>query len=116
MGVSDMNIEHQTNKAIITDYVMHILSYDDKAFASRSDLITNWTLRNQMFINIFKAKHGITSEREFKEWVNDAGQYICNIRQDVINRLKEKSFDELVQIMTNDSVIDNFIEKYKTKE
>jgi hypothetical protein len=108
-----MDIE---NRTIIVNYLIHILSLNDKVFASRVDLFNGWLGRNEVFIKLFKARHGITTECELKEWVSEAVRYIFDIRKDMLFRLNDKSLEELRQIMNNESVKDEFIEKYKMGE
>ena len=74
-----------------------------------------------MFKKQFWAKHGITTEEEYEEYLKEAARYIIDLRKkmeaEIIQDkdIQHVTLSRLEEILNNPNVINKIITKYKTK-
>ena len=104
------------NLNIIISYIMHVLENTDKAIAYRIRFLNAFKRKEATTMRMLMFQHGIKNEEGLVEYAREAQNYILNIRQDLLTRMKEMKVGDLVNLLNNYKTTDKFIEKYKKKE
>jgi hypothetical protein len=110
------SFENYRNRTTVADYVMSQLYNQDKAFAIRVDLINGLKRNDEIYLNLFKDRHGIKTDRDLDKWRFSAQEYILHIRRDIFVRLMTGIKSEFIKIMNDEDFLNDFITKYKVKE
>ena len=115
-----------THVTIASNFLVHELANVDPTVEEKYDLYfqrsQNFdTFKNHMFKKQFWAKHGITTEEEYEEYLKEAARYIIGLRKkmeaEIIQDkdIQHVTLSRLEEILNNPNEINRIITKYKTK-
>lgn len=116
-----------THVTIASNFLVHELANVDPTVEARYDLYfqrsqNSDTFKNYMFKKQFWAKHGITTEEEYDEYLKIAAKDIIGLRKKMeAEIIKDKdiqhvTLSRLEEILNDPNEISRIITKYKTKE
>ena len=125
--MKDLQIDNQKfvpakHVTIAANFLVHELSNIDPNVETQSDLYFQCSQNPDMFKKQFWAKHGITTEEEYEEYLKEAARYIINLRKkmeaEIIQDkdIQHVTLSRLEEILNNPNVINKIITKYKSKE
>ena len=130
--MKDLHINNQKfvpskHVTIVANFLVHELANIDPIVEEKYDLYfqrsQNFnTFKNHMFKKQFWAKHGITTEEEYDEYLKTAAKDIIGLRKKMeAEIIKDKdiqhvTLSRLEEILNDPNEISRIIAKYKTKE
>ena len=106
---------------IVANFLVHELANIDPNVEAQYDLYFQRSQNPDMFKKQFWAKHGITTEEEYEDYLKEAARYIIALRKkmeaEIIQDkdIQHVTLDRLEEILNNPNVINKIITKYKTK-
>ena len=106
---------------IVANFLVHELANIDPIVESQYNLYFQRSQNHDMFKKQFWAKHGITTEEEYENYLKEAAKYIIALRKkmeaEIIQDkdIQHITLDRLEEILNNPNVINKIITKYKTK-
>ena len=106
---------------IVANFLVHELANIDPNVEAQYDLYFQRSQNSDMFKKQFWAKHGITTEEEYEDYLKEAARYIIALRKkmeaEIIQDkdIQHVTLDRLEEILNNPNVINKIITKYKTK-
>ena len=106
---------------IVANFLVHELANIDPIVESQYNLYFQRSQNSDMFKKQFWAKHGITTEGEYEDYLKEAARYIIALRKkmeaEIIQDkdIQHVTLDRLEEILNNPNVINKIITKYKTK-
>ena len=106
---------------IVANFLVHELANIDPIVESQYNLYFQRSQNSDMFKKQFWAKHGITTEEEYEDYLKEAARYIIDLRKkmeaEIIQDkdIQHVTLDRLEEILNNPNVINKIITKYKTK-
>ena len=107
---------------IAGNFLVHELANVDPTVEARYDLYFRDNQNTDMFKKQFWAKHGITTEDEYEEYLKTAARDIMGLRKKMeAEIIKDKdiqhvTLSRLEEILNNPSEISRIVAKYKSKE
>ena len=107
---------------IAANFLIHELANIDPNVETQYDLYFQRSQNPDMFKKQFWAKHGITTEEEYGEYLKEAARYIIGLRKkmeaEIIQDkdIQHVTLGRLEEILNNPNVINKIITKYKSKE
>ena len=125
--MKDLQIDNQKfvpakHVTIAANFLVHELANIDPIVESQYDLYFQCSQNHDMFKKQFWAKHGITTEEEYEEYLKEAARYIIGLRKkmeaEIIQDkdIQHVTLGSLEEILNNPNVINKIITKYKSKE
>ena len=111
-----------THVAIASNFLVHELSNVDPTVEARYDVYVRKMQKSDMYKKQFWAKHGITTEEEYDEYLKTAAKDIIGLRKKMeAEIIKDKdiqhvTLSRLEEILNDPNEISRIITKYKTKE
>ena len=106
---------------IVANFLVHELANIDPNVEAQYDLYFQRSQNSDMFKKQFWAKHGITTEEEYEDYLKEAARYIIALRKkmeaEIIQDkdIQHVALSRLEEILNNPNVINKIITKYKTK-
>ena len=106
---------------IVANFLVHELANIDPNVEAQYDLYFQRSQNSDMFKKQFWAKHGITTEEEYENYLKEAARYIIDLRKkmeaEIIQDkdIQHVALSRLEEILNNPNVINKIITKYKTK-
>ena len=124
--MKDLQIDNQkfvpaNHVTIVANFLVHELANIDSIVEAQYDLYFQRSQNSDMFKKQFWAKHGITTEEEYEDYLKEAARYIIGLRKkmeaEIIQDkdIQHVTLDRLEEILNNPNVINKIITKYKTK-
>ena len=124
--MKDFHINNQkfvpsNHVTIVANFLVHELANIDPNVEAQYDLYFQRSQNSDMFKKQFWAKHGITTEEEYEDYLKEAARYIIALRKkmeaEIIQDkdIQHVTLDRLEEILNNPNVINKIITKYKTK-
>lgn len=124
--MKDLQIDNQKfvpakHVTIAANFLVHELANIDPIVEAQYDLYFQCSQNPDMFKKQFWAKHGITTEEEYEEYLKEAARYIIDLRKkmeaEIIQDkdIQHVTLSRLEEILNNPNVINKIITKYKTK-
>ena len=124
--MKDLQIDNQkfvpaNHVTIVANFLVHELANIDPIVEAQYDLYFQRSQNSDMFKKQFWAKHGITTEEEYEDYLKEAARYIIGLRKkmeaEIIQDkdIQHITLDRLEEILNNPNVINKIITKYKTK-
>ena len=125
--MKDLQIDNQkfvpaNHVTIVANFLVHELANIDPNVEAQYDLYFQRSQNSDMFKKQFWAKHGITTEEEYEEYLKEAAKYIIGLRKKMeAEIIKDKdiqhvTLSRLEEILNDPNEIGRIITKYKTKE
>ena len=125
--MKDLQIDNQKfvpakHVTIAANFLIHELANIDPNVETQYDLYFQRSKNPDMFKKQFWAKHGITTEEEYEEYLKEAARYIIDLRKkmeaEIIQDkdIQHVTLSRLEEILNNPNVINKIITKYKSKE
>ena len=111
-----------THVTIASNFLVHELANVDPTVEARYDVYGRKMQKSDMYKKQFWAKHGITTEEEYDEYLKTAAKDIIGLRKKMeAEIIKDKdiqhvTLSRLEEILNNPNEIGRIITKYKTKE
>ena len=111
-----------THVTIASNFLVHELANVDPTVEARYDVYVRKMQKSDMYKKQFWAKHGITTEEEYDEYLKTAAKDIIGLRKKMeAEIIKDKdiqhvTLSHLEEILNNPNEISRIISKYKTKE
>ena len=111
-----------THVTIASNFLVHELANVDPTVEARYDVYVRKMQKSDMYKKQFWAKHGITTEDEYDEYLKTAAKDIIGLRKKMeAEIIKDKdiqhvTLSRLEGILNNPNEISRIISKYKTKE
>ena len=111
-----------THVTIASNFLVHELANIDPTVEARYDVYVRKMQKSDMYKKQFWAKHGITTEEEYDEYLKTAAKDIIGLRKKMeAEIIKDKdiqhvTLSRLEEILNNPNEINRIISKYKTKE
>ena len=111
-----------THVTIASNFLVHELANADPTVEARYDVYVRKMQKSDMYKKQFWAKHGITTEEEYDEYLKTAAKDIIGLRKKMeAEIIKDKdiqhvTLSRLEEILNNPNEIGRIITKYKTKE
>lgn len=111
-----------THVTIASNFLVHELANVDPTVEARYDVYVRKMQKSDMYKKQFWAKHGITTEEEYDEYLKTAAKDIIGLRKKMeAEIIKDKdiqhvTLSRLEEILNNPNEISRIITKYKTKE
>ena len=111
-----------THVTIASNFLVHELANVDPTVEARYDVYARKMQKSDMYKKQFWAKHGITTEEEYDEYLKTAAKDIIGLRKKMeAEIIKDKdiqhvTLSRLEEILNNPNEIGRIITKYKTKE
>ena len=111
-----------THVTIASNFLVHELANVDPTVEARYDVYVRKMQNSDMYKKQFWAKHGITTEEEYDEYLKTAAKDIIGLRKKMeAEIIKDKdiqhvTLSRLEEILNNPNEIGRIITKYKTKE
>ena len=111
-----------THVTIASNFLVHELANVDPTVEARYDVYIRKMQKSDMYKKQFWAKHGITTEEEYDEYLKTAAKDIIGLRKKMeAEIIKDKdiqhvTLSRLEEILNNPNEIGRIITKYKTKE
>lgn len=111
-----------THVTIASNFLVHELANVDPTVEARYDVYVRKMQKSDMYKKQFWAKHGITTEDEYDEYLKTAAKDIIGLRKKMeAEIIKDKdiqhvTLSRLEEILNNPNEISRIISKYKTKE
>lgn len=111
-----------THVTIASNFLVHELANVDPTVEARYDVYVRKMQKSDMYKKQFWAKHGITTEEEYDEYLKTAAKDIIGLRKKMeAEIIKDKdiqhvTLSRLEEILNNPNEIGRIITKYKTKE
>ena len=108
--------------AIASNFLVHELANVDPTVEARYDVYVRKMQKSDMYKKQFWAKHGITTEEEYDEYLKTAAKDIIGLRKKMeAEIIKDKdiqhvTLSRLEEILNDPNEISRIISKYKTKE
>lgn len=121
--MKDLHINNQKfvpakHVTIAANFLIHELANIDPNVEAQYDLYFQRSQNSDMFKKQFWAKHGITTEEEYGEYLKEAARYIISLRKKMeaeIKDIQHVTLSRLEEILNNPNEINRIITKYKTK-
>lgn len=107
---------------IASNFLVHELANVDPTVEARYDVYVRKMQKSDMYKKQFWAKHGITTEEEYDEYLKTAAKDIIGLRKKMeAEIIKDKdiqhvTLSRLEEILNDPNEIGRIITKYKTKE
>ena len=107
---------------IASNFLVHELANVDPTVEARYDVYVRKMQKSDMYKKQFWAKHGITTEEEYEEYLKTAAKDIIGLRKKMeAEIIKDKDIQHvtlarLEEILNDPNEISRIITKYKTKE
>lgn len=107
---------------IASNFLVHELANVDPTVEARYDVYVRKMQKSDMYKKQFWAKHGITTEEEYDEYLKTAAKDIIGLRKKMeAEIIKDKdiqhvTLSRLEEILNDPNEISRIITKYKTKE
>ena len=107
---------------IASNFLVHELANVDPTVEARYDVYVRKMQKSDMYKKQFWAKHGITTEEEYEEYLKIAAKDIIGLRKKMeAEIIKDKDIQHvtlarLEEILNDPNEISRIITKYKTKE
>ena len=107
---------------IASNFLVHELANVDPTVEARYDVYVRKMQKSDMYKKQFWAKHGITTEEEYDEYLKTAAKDIIGLRKKMeAEIIKDKDIQHvtlarLEEILNDPNEISRIITKYKTKE
>ena len=125
--MKDLHINNQKfvpakHVTIAANFLIHELANIDPNVETQYDLYFQRSQNPNMFKKQFWAKHGITTEEEYGEYLKEAARYIIGLRKKMEDEIiqdkdiQHVTLGRLEEILNNPNVINKIITKYKSKE
>lgn len=111
-----------THVTIASHFLVHELANVDPTVEARYDVYVRKMQKSDMYKKQFWAKHGITTEEEYDEYLKTAAKDIIGLRKKMeAEIIKDKdiqhvTLSRLEEIFNDPNEISRIITKYKTKE
>ena len=111
-----------THVTIASNFLIHELANVDPTVEARYDVYVRKMQKSDMYKKQFWAKHGITTEEEYDEYLKTAAKDIIGLRKKMeAEIIKDKdiqhvTLSRLEEILNDPNEISRIITKYKTKE
>ena len=111
-----------THVTIASNFLVHELANVDPTVEARYDVYVRKMQKSDMYKKQFWAKHGITTEDEYDEYLKTAAKDIIGLRKKMeAEIIKDKdiqhvTLSRLEEILNDPNEIGRIITKYKTKE
>ena len=111
-----------THVTIASNFLVHELANVDPTVEARYDVYVRKMQKSDMYKKQFWAKHGITTEEEYDEYLKTAAKDIIGLRKKMeAEIIKDKDIQHvtlarLEEILNDPNEIGRIITKYKTKE
>ena len=111
-----------THVTIASNFLVHELANVDPTVEARYDVYVRKMQKSDMYKKQFWAKHGITTEDEYDEYLKTAAKDIIGLRKkmeaEIIKNkdIQHVTLSRLEEILNNPNEISRIISKYKTKE
>lgn len=111
-----------THVTIASNFLVHELANVDPTVEARYDVYVRKMQKSDMYKKQFWAKHGITTEEEYDEYLKTAAKDIIGLRKKMeAEIIKDKdiqhvTLSRLEEILNDPNEISRIITKYKTKE
>ena len=111
-----------THVTIASNFLVHELANVDPTIEARYDVYVRKMQKSDMYKKQFWAKHGITTEEEYDEYLKTAAKDIIGLRKKMeAEIIKDKdiqhvTLSRLEEILNDPNEIGRIITKYKTKE
>ena len=111
-----------THVTIASNFLVHELANVDPTVEARYDAYVRKMQKSDMYKKQFWAKHGITTEEEYDEYLKTAAKDIIGLRKKMeAEIIKDKdiqhvTLSRLEEILNDPNEIGRMITKYKTKE
>ena len=111
-----------THVTIASNFLVHELANVDPTVEARYDVYIRKMQKSDMYKKQFWAKHGITTEEEYDEYLKTAAKDIIGLRKKMeAEIIKDKdiqhvTLSRLEEILNDPNEISRIITKYKTKE
>ena len=111
-----------THVTIASNFLVHELANVDPTVEARYDVYVRKMQKSDMYKKQFWAKHGITTEEEYDEYLKIAAKDIIGLRKKMeAEIIKDKdiqhvTLSRLEEILNDPNEISRIITKYKTKE
>ena len=111
-----------THVTIASNFLVHELANVDPTVEARYDVYVRKMQKSDMYKKQFWAKHGITTEEEYDEYLKTAAKDIIGLRKKMeAEIIKDKdiqhvTLSRLEEILNDPNEIGRIITKYKTKE
>ena len=121
LQIDDQKFVSAKHVIIAANFLVHELANIDPNVEAQYDLYFQRSQNSDMFKKQFWAKHGITTEEEYEEYLKEAARYIIGLRKkmeaEIIQDkdIQHITLDRLEEILNNPNVINKIITKYKTK-
>ena len=111
-----------THVTIASNFLVHELANVDPTVEARYDVYVRKMQKSDMYKKQFWAKHGITTEDEYDEYLKTAAKDIIGLRKkmeaEIIKNkdIQHVTLSRLEEILNDPNEIGRIITKYKTKE
>ena len=111
-----------THVTIASNFLVHELANVDPTVEARYDVYVRKMQKSDMYKKQFWAKHGITTEEEYDEYLKTAAKDIIGLRKkmeaEIIQDkdIQHVTLSRLEEILNDPNEISRIITKYKTKE
>ena len=111
-----------THVTIASNFLVHELANVDPTVEARYDVYVRKMQKSDMYKKQFWAKHGITTEEEYDEYLKTAAKDIIGLRKkmeaEIIKNkdIQHVTLSRLEEILNDPNEIGRIITKYKTKE
>ena len=111
-----------THVTIASNFLVHELANVDPTVEARYDVYVRKMQKSDMYKKQFWAKHGITTEEEYDEYLKTAAKDIIGLRKkmeaEIIKNkdIQHVTLSRLEEILNDPNEISRIITKYKTKE
>ena len=111
-----------THVTIASNFLVHELANVDPTVEARYDVYVRKMQKSDMYKKQFWAKHGITTEEEYDEYLKTAAKDIIGLRKKMeAEIIKDKDIQHVTlsrveEILNDPNEISRIITKYKTKE
>lgn len=121
LQIDDQKFVPAKHVTIAANFLVHELANIDPNVEAQYDLYFQRSQNSDTFKKQFWAKHGITTEEEYEEYLKEAARYIIDLRKKMeAEIIKDKdnqhvTLDRLEEILNNPNEINKIITKYKTK-
>ena len=121
LQIDDQKFVPAKHVTIAANFLLHELANIDSNVEEKYNLYFRGNQNTDMFKKQFWAKHGITTEEEYENYLKEAAKYIIGLRKkmeaEIIQDkdIQHVTLARLEEVLNNPSEINRIITKYKSK-
>ena len=121
LQIDDQKFVPAKHVTIAANFLLHELANIDSNVEEKYNLYFRGNQNTDMFKKQFWAKHGITTEEEYEEYLKEAAKYIIGLRKKMEAEITQDkdiqhvTLARLEEVLNNPSEINRIINKYKSK-